>query len=139
MHFSRATILAFASLLPTLTMQSPVLPRQQGAYCQTSTGSPLTGDITDVINQLNGYDPGALCPQTNGEASDCTTLVKHNSAAISICGGVDAKGTGTNCHDVAGYADDIQQACLNTGLGRAGGQYVISPSLRVEVINSDSV
>ena len=139
MHFSRATILAFASLLPTLTMQSPVLPRQDGAYCQTSAGSPKTGDVTDVVNQLNGYDPGALCPQTNDKASDCTTLVKHKSAAISICGAVDAEGTGTDCHDVARYANDIQQECLDTGLGRAGGQYVISPGLRVEVINSDSV
>ena len=134
MHFSRATILALASLLPALTMQSPVLPRQDGAYCQTSTGSPLTGDVTDVINQLKGWGPDALCPQTNGEASDCTTLVQHNSAAISICGAVDAEGTGTNCYDVANYANDIQQECLDTGLGRAGGQYIISASLRVEVI-----
>lgn len=139
MYLNRATILALASLLPALTMQSAVLPRQRGGYCQTSTGSPKTEDITNVINELNGYDADALCPQINGEASDCTTLVKHNSAAISICGGMDAEGTGTNCHDVAKYANDIQQECLNTGLGRSGGQYVISPSLRVEVINSGDV
>ena len=139
MYLNHITILALASLLPALTAQSPVLARQQGTYCQTSTGSPKTEDITNVINELKGYPADQLCPQTNGEASDCTTLVKHKSAAISICGGKDAEGQGTNCHDVANYANDIQQECLDTTLERAGGQYVISPSLRVEVINTDSV
>lgn len=134
MYFNRATILTLTSLLPVLTVHSAVLPRQQGVYCQTSTASPLTGDVTSVINQLNGYGADALCRQTNGKASDCTTLVNHGSAAISVCGEVDKDGEGTNCHDVAKYANDIQQECLDTGLGRAGGQYVISASLRVEVI-----
>ena len=134
MHFSTASVLALATLLPTLTLSAAVLPRQRGATCQTSTGSPKTEDITNVINELKGRDAGALCRQTNGEGSDCTTLVKHNSAAISICGGKDDEGKGTLCSDVANFANDIQQECLNNG--RSGGQYVISPSLRVEVINS---
>ena len=136
MHLNRATILALAASLPVLTMQSAVLPRQEGVYCQTSAASPLTGDITDVINQMKGYDPNTLCPQTNGKASDCTTLLKHNSAAISICGATDAKGEGTNCQVVANYANDIQQECLDSGLGRSGGQYDISAGLRVEIIHA---
>jgi hypothetical protein len=133
MYMNRATILALASLLPALTMQSALLPRQRGCYCETSTGSPKTEDITNVINELHGYDADAICAQTNDAASQCTTLVSHNSAAISICGGLDDT---TNCQDVAKYANIIQQQCLNTGLERSGGQYVISPSLRVEVISS---
>ncbi len=116
MYLNRVTILALTSLLSALTMQSAVLSRQRDAYCQTSIGSPKTEDIINVINELNDYDADALCPQINGEASDCTTLVKHNSAAISICGGMNAEGTSINCHDVAKYANDIQQKCLNTEL-----------------------
>lgn len=137
MYFNQATVLALAALLPALSIQSAVLlPRQRGAYCQTSNGSPLTEDITKVINELKDRPADELCRQTNDEGSDCTTLVKHETAAISVCGGVDAEDKGTSCRDVANYAKDIQTQCLKSGLGKSGGQYVISPSLRVEVINS---
>ncbi|MCJ1462816.1 hypothetical protein MMC07_001419 [Pseudocyphellaria aurata] len=110
--------------------------RQNGVTCQTSSASPLTGDVTDVINQVRGQ--GGSCPNTNGAASDCTTLVKHKGAAISVCGEVDDGGSALSCEDVANFANQIQQACLN-GPGddpntRTGGTYTVSPSKRVEVI-----
>ena len=67
MHFSKAIPLALIAVLP-LALGSPTLnTRQNGVTCQTSNGSPLTNDVTDVINQLNGQ--GGSCPQTNGDAS----------------------------------------------------------------------
>ena len=110
MHLNRATLLALASSLAGLTTQSAVIPRQNGVYCQTSTASPLTGDITEVINQMKAYDPSELCRQTNGKASDCTTLLKHKSAAISICGQTDAKGEGTHCQVLANYATTFRRS-----------------------------
>ncbi|KAM0803717.1 hypothetical protein BDR22DRAFT_839699 [Usnea florida] len=126
-------ITTFTFVLATaLATASPLIPRQDGVTCQTSDASPKTADVTDVINQLTGQ--GGLCPQTNGKASDCTTLVSHNSAAISICGGTDPHDGGAECVVLAGYADQIQQACGNNGL--VGGTYTISASQRVEVIHS---
>ena len=58
-------------LLVALAIQNAMIPRQRGAYCQTSTGSPVTADITNVIEELKGYAPDGLCPQTNPEARDC--------------------------------------------------------------------
>ena len=67
MLFSVATTLTLAAAFP-LTLGSPLLEtRQNGVTCQTSDGSPKTGDVTDVINQLRGR--GGNCPQKNGEAS----------------------------------------------------------------------
>ena len=158
MYFFAATTLTLAATLP-LVFGSPILDaRQNGVTCQTSDGSPVTGDVTDVINQLRGL--GGHCPQTNGEASgkrpfhlfvqnqingcrmlnvskqtDCTTLVSHNSAAISVCGGVD-NGAGSLCSDLASFANQIQQTCNSGNPVRAGGTYTISASKRVEVIHS---
>ena len=67
MYFTKATVLALFTAIP-LGLSSPILEtRQNGVTCQTSSGSPLTTDVTDVINQLRGQ--GGNCPQTNGEAS----------------------------------------------------------------------
>lgn len=60
---------------------------------------------------------GGKCSQTNGHASDCTTLVSHNSAAISICGGTDEEGEGHDCTEVAQFASQIQQAVFEQWLG----------------------
>ena len=84
--------------------------------------------VTDVINQLKGQ--GGNCPNTNNSGSDCTTLVSHNAAAISICGG----STDLTCDQVADFADQIQQACLS--IDRAGGQYELGGGAVVEVISS---
>ena len=161
MYSTKATVLALIAAVP-LALSSPILEtRQNGVTCQTSSGSPLTTDVTDVINQLRGQ--GGNCPQTNGEASgkpfhlhphlhrekkqnnanegvlrhlDCTTLVSHNSAAISVCGGVDDDSSATSCADIAAFANQIQQTCNSGNPVRAGGMYTVSPSKRVEVIHS---
>ncbi|KAL9070133.1 MAG: hypothetical protein Q9161_005085 [Pseudevernia consocians] len=141
MFFSKATALAVIAALP-IVLATPILDtRQNGVTCQTSSGSPLTDDVTAVINELNGR--GGSCPQTNDKASDCTTLAKSGDAAVSICGIKDTDSSAISCSDVAGYANQIQQTCLNGDPGNpktlTGGTYTVSPSKRVEVINTKSV
>ena len=73
MYFTKATVIALFTAIP-LGLSSPILEtRQNGVTCQTSSGSPLTTDVTDVINQLRGQ--GGNCPQTNGEASGKASLL----------------------------------------------------------------
>ncbi|KAI4273974.1 MAG: hypothetical protein L6R38_006209 [Xanthoria sp. 2 TBL-2021] len=135
MHAQHPLILAltFAAAALTSALPPTLHPRQNGVTCQTSDGSPTTEDVTAVINELGGQ--GGKCPQTNDVASECTTLVTEGSAAIAICGGTDPEDGGMDCTTVAGYANQIQQACLS--VGRAGGTYTIGPSQRVEVIHSE--
>lgn len=67
MYFSKATALAIIAAIPTV-LGTPILDtRQNGVTCQTSSGSPLTDDVTAVINDLNGRSGN--CPQTNDKAS----------------------------------------------------------------------
>ena len=67
MYFTKAAALALVAALP-VTFGSPTLePRQNGVTCQTSRGSPLTDDVTSVINRVRGR--GGRCRQTNGQAS----------------------------------------------------------------------
>lgn len=136
MYTKQAAIFALAALAPLIGARAGVSRRQDGVTCQTSTGSPTLLDITNVINELKGRGPDAVCSQTNGKASKCTTLVTQDSAAISICGGTDDEGTGHKCSEVADYANQIQQICKVANLDKAGGTYTINVSQRVEVINS---
>lgn len=54
MYFTKATVLTLFTAIP-LTLPSPILEnRQKGVTCQTSSGSPITIDVTGVINQLRG-------------------------------------------------------------------------------------
>lgn len=119
-------------ILLTLAALLPAINAQDGVTCQTSGWSPTLADVTAVINQLKGR--GGVCAQGNGHASDCTTLVSHNSAAISVCGGKDSGNSAIHCADVASFAMQIQDVCADAG--RSGGTYSISASKRVEVIHS---
>lgn len=78
MYLSKAIALGIIATLP-LALGFPFLKRfpfletrQNGVTCQTSSGSPLTDDVTAAINQLSGK-PGN-CPQTNGHASGETKI-----------------------------------------------------------------
>ena len=68
MYFSKITTFAIVAAFPAAFAFPIFEARQDGTTCQTSSGSPLTGDVTAVINQLKG-EVGILCAQTNGEAS----------------------------------------------------------------------
>lgn len=116
----------------TLAALLPAINAQEGVTCQTSDASPAIADITEVINQLKGK--GGICSQKNGHASDCTTLVSHDSAAIIVCGAKDSGNSAIDCVDVASFAMQIQDDCASAG--RSGGTYSISASKRVEVIHS---
>ena len=86
MHVFKATALAVLAASPVV-LGSPILDnRQNGVTCQTSSGSPLTGYVTDVINQLSGR--GGICAQTNHEGSGkswvSSTLPKTKRNANSL-------------------------------------------------------
>lgn len=67
MYFFKATALAVLAA-SQVVLGSPILEtRQNGVTCQTSSGSPLTGDVTAVINELRGR--GGSCAQKNDKAS----------------------------------------------------------------------
>jgi hypothetical protein len=79
--FTPTLIAILAASLPAI-FAAPVLEaRQNGVSCQTSSGSPYTGDVTDVINELNGKGADALCRQTNDVASSkpCLQPIAHGN------------------------------------------------------------
>lgn len=124
-------------ILPALALGFPasaIFNRQTGTSCQSSSGSPSTGDLTDAINELKGKGD-IMCYQENGAASMCTTVVTQGSAAIAVCGGVDDDSSVISCMQVAQYAVDIQDYCKidDNGVTRVGGTYTVSASKRVIV------
>ena len=73
MHLSKAIAVGIAIILP-ITLASPILEgRQNGVTCQTSSGSPLTGDVTAIINQLN--EQGGDCNNENSEVSNKSSII----------------------------------------------------------------
>ncbi|KAL8693811.1 MAG: hypothetical protein Q9224_003685 [Gallowayella concinna] len=142
MYIHQTIIFALAAATGTLGSALPptnpygastLNTRQNGVTCQTSGGSPKTKAVTDAINELGGSGR-VKCPQLNGVASKCTTLVKQDSAAISICGEENDEDGGPDCAQVIGWAIQIQNACLSDD--RVGGTYTTGPAQRIEVINS---
>ncbi|KAI1755918.1 hypothetical protein F4782DRAFT_538309 [Xylaria castorea] len=130
MHFTKSTAIAVVAGL-TFASAGPLLnSRQNGVTCQTSNASPSTSDVTLVINELKGKG-GDDCSNTNGEASDCTTLVTQKGGAIGICGETN---TGITCSEVADYANQVQQTCLSNG--KVGGTFTINAGSRVIVFAS---
>ncbi|KAL9064278.1 MAG: hypothetical protein Q9161_008978 [Pseudevernia consocians] len=79
MHLSKAIAVGIAIILP-ITLTSSILEgRQNDVTCQTSSGSPLTGDVTAAINQLN--EQGGDCSNENSEALDQIQQTCLNEAA----------------------------------------------------------
>ncbi|KAJ7247591.1 hypothetical protein C8J57DRAFT_1240913 [Mycena rebaudengoi] len=56
---------------------------KRNVHCETSGGSPFTGDAYSAINSLPG---GSTCEQFNGGGSFCTTMGCSGSACVAICG-----------------------------------------------------
>lgn len=70
MHSIKAITLISAASFSIVFASPTLLTRQNGVTCQTSSGSPVTGDVTLVINEVRGL--GGSCPQTNGSGSGKT-------------------------------------------------------------------
>lgn len=125
MQFRHIILLALAAGLYTVSAD--------GVTCQTTTGSPFTNDTTDVINQLKGLGTSAWCEQHNDYGSYCTTMVSHNTAALSICG---VWQWGLLCTTAANYAEAVQADCLNDE--RVGRFYTDeADQVTIEVIHSE--
>lgn len=114
--------------------------------CEPSAASPLSKDVTAVINQARGH--GGTCSQGNAElGSRCQTQFTAGTAAISLCG---TPGDQADCTLVAQYAEVIQngsdeqgqcgpaQSCKETINGNevVGGEFFISANLWVVVSHS---
>ncbi|KAF2136927.1 uncharacterized protein K452DRAFT_312739 [Aplosporella prunicola CBS 121167] len=124
-----AIALALAASLPVgIAVPATTRDVPDGITCETTEGSPDTGSVTDVINQVRGQETYA-CGNDNDMGSGCTTQVSHKEAAISMCGSPG----GMSCPEVASLANAIQQTCLSNG--RVGGQYRKGEYI-IEVIHS---
>lgn len=55
-----------------------------GIHCETSNGSPFNADVTKIAEKIFYRNGNALQYNTGG--SKCTTLDKHGSAAVGVCG-----------------------------------------------------
>ncbi|KAJ3535912.1 hypothetical protein NM208_g6939 [Fusarium decemcellulare] len=121
----------------TVPLQARQAPR---VVCETSEGSPSTGDVTEMINNMkdekNKY--GNIC--VVGSSGDCTPTIRSysngNSAAFMMCGAggggrfrcaqQNGPGLCTNCPGLlagvaADYLTDLQQQCQRDG--RVGGYF----------------
>ncbi|KAI8631825.1 hypothetical protein F5Y19DRAFT_376967 [Xylariaceae sp. FL1651] len=132
MYYPKATLATLFAALALASATPFVGIRQNGVTCQTSSGSPATADVTNTINELKGR--GGNCANSNGEASDCTTVVTQDSGAIGVCGEKDDESSTLTCEQVADYATQVQTTCLKNG--KAGGTFTVSASKRIIVFNS---
>ncbi|KAI0183160.1 hypothetical protein EV127DRAFT_414427 [Xylaria flabelliformis] len=129
MYFTKATTVVLLSALSLATAMPALDSRQNGVTCQTSDGSPKTGKVTNAINELKGR--GGDCPNTNGSASDCTTLVNADGGKIGVCGEVDDDSSELSCKEVADYANQVQQTCMSNG--NVGGTFTVSAGKKIIV------
>ncbi|KAJ7290980.1 hypothetical protein C8J57DRAFT_1211513 [Mycena rebaudengoi] len=56
---------------------------KRDVHCETSGGSPYTNDVVAAVNTFSNV---AMCQQTNGGGSFCTTMGCSGSACVGICG-----------------------------------------------------
>ncbi|KAF2142357.1 uncharacterized protein K452DRAFT_297661 [Aplosporella prunicola CBS 121167] len=98
-----------------LAASFPVAVLAEEPHCETSSGSPDTGSVTDVINEARGKDGNHQ--NLNAFGSHCTNVVEHNEAAIALCGDtIPLSGA-----EVASMANDIQQTSVAGWKGRRLG------------------
>lgn len=133
MHFSFATVLAAASLLPAFTIQSPAsqLQRRDGVTCAGQNDSPpYANEVQQAIDFLRSLGSTG-CGNDNHRGSHCTTMVKRGSAAIAFCG---VPGISRPCDQVAGFAQNVLNQCRQGNT--ADGQYK-TPDFYIPVFNSN--
>ncbi|KAI1746442.1 hypothetical protein F4782DRAFT_544252 [Xylaria castorea] len=118
MYFTKATAVVLLSALSLATAMPALDSRQNGVTCQTSDGSP---------EKRQGGD----CPNTNGQASDCTTLVNADGGKIGVCGEKDDDDSQLSCEQVADYANQVQQTCMSNG--KSGGTFTVSAGKKIIV------
>ncbi|KAJ3545300.1 hypothetical protein NM208_g2577 [Fusarium decemcellulare] len=132
------------ALLGVASATTVPLHGRQGAtraVCETTDGSPLTEDVTEMINNMKDEKNkwGLFCV-VGSFGNDCTPTIRAfsngNSAAFQMCGAGGggrfrcAQGTGPgvcfNCPGlvagaIAEYLTALQQQCQKGG--RVGGYY----------------
>lgn len=109
------------ALTSVLTILSRPLacPDDRAAHpkCETTGGSPLASDCQIALGQISDQ-----CQQISDGFSQCTTVARHGSCKIDVCGERwTSLQRGINC---GGYLQAVLNSCKSGG--RVGGQ--ISPS-----------
>ncbi|KAM0805177.1 hypothetical protein BDR22DRAFT_969387 [Usnea florida] len=66
--------------------------------CQTTTGSPDSGDVDAVVAQLQSWGLTQTCVQSNDYGSHCSTIISNGTAVISVCG---TPGATNYCYKIA--------------------------------------
>lgn len=110
--------------------------------CDTTDGSPLYDDLTNVVNaaynklpapNVDGKFEEAFCKVDNCCGSHCNEVVKFGNSRISVCGSLGRK---EQCRAVAELAETLQLCCRHTFADgqKAGGRFVRgSGDFRVEI------
>ena len=121
MYGKQIILLGLAITLPATHAHPSLVPRDGQLVCQSTGGSPLTEDVTGVINQLKGKS-GSTCAGSDG----CKVVATQGTADIAVCGTNNNWGCGT----VAGYAEQIQ-GCPMSGNQVGGILFVGDASVEV--------
>ncbi|KAJ7494447.1 hypothetical protein B0H11DRAFT_2277185 [Mycena galericulata] len=139
MQFSRSFValalvsLCAASAVPDNSTVSALAKRS--VYCQTSGGSPTTGDAIAAAQYIQHLDPATTCCQNNLGGSLCTTMWCVGTACVGICsnGAFSFPGCDT-CLDAGNGLLDIANSCSSGGLS---GGYADAPyDLRLILFHS---
>ncbi|KAK7026543.1 hypothetical protein R3P38DRAFT_2483321, partial [Favolaschia claudopus] len=95
---------------------------KRSVHCETSGGSPSTGDAQAASQFIQGLGHANSCCQNNQGGSWCTTMYCTGSACVGICNntpGVNFPGCDF-CDDVGNGLLDLSNSCSSGG--RSGGQ-----------------
>jgi hypothetical protein len=95
---------------------------KRSVHCETSGGSPTTGDAVAAARHIQSLDPSEHdgCCQNNQSGSFCTTMWCEGTACVGICsnGAFSFPGCDT-CLDAGNGLLDIANSCSSGG--RSGG------------------
>ncbi|KAG0590584.1 hypothetical protein KC19_1G111800 [Ceratodon purpureus] len=121
-------------LLALLLGPTPGTNALTSPVCETSGGSGLTSDCTNVGFFLKSLgDTG--CGNTNGAASKCTNMKTVGTCTAAICGDVASQ----PCSVVADYVNTLSTNCASSvdGNSRSGGFQVMNENggLKVEIFS----
>lgn len=120
----KAALVLALSIVAVSANKLPLWARQEEAtiVCETSDGSPLTEDVTEMINNMKSEEnkPKNLCV-VGSFGNDCTPTIRDfsngNSAAFQLCG----EGGGGRFSCDQGTRPDICGGCsgLRAGIAAA--------------------
>jgi hypothetical protein len=146
--FTLAAVASFcgATALPPVPSQYHRNPTSVGTlskrsvHCETSGGSPTTGDAVAAARYIQSLDPSAdpghnLCCQNNAGGSFCTMMWCEGTACVGICSNGAFSFPGCDyCLNAGNGLLDVANSCSSGG--RSGGWADAPYELRLIVLHS---